>query len=89
MNQRALRQLFTETSDRSHATCYTIHVSVLEIYNEMIRDLLGGDPTSKLEVKMNPEGGVHVPGLTFKEVHCVEDVNDVSWLRSNWLVIYW
>ena len=41
------------------------------------RDLLSTDPNQKLDVKMAPEGGVHVPGLTSYEVSCVDDVNQV------------
>ncbi len=31
-----------------------------------------------MEVKMSPEGGLHVPGLTSNEVHTVDDVNRVT-----------
>ena len=37
INQRALRHLFAETADRHLEWRYSISVSVLEIYNEMIR----------------------------------------------------
>ena len=77
INQRALQELFRETSDRSNEWDYTISVSCIEIYNESIRDLLGSNPTSKLDVKLNPGGGVHVPGLSQYEVSSAEDVNNV------------
>ncbi len=35
-----------------------------------------------MEVKMSPEGGLHVPGLTSNEVHTVDDVNRVTTLTS-------
>ncbi|CAI5465280.1 unnamed protein product [Closterium sp. Yama58-4] len=57
-----------------------IVVSVLEVYNDTIRDLLaptGGHaaPNSKkgLEVKQRPEGGNYVPGLVEQEVGSVEE----------------
>ncbi|KAJ8303081.1 hypothetical protein KUTeg_019477 [Tegillarca granosa] len=40
INQRALQELFRETSDKGKDWSYTITVSVIEIYNETIRDLL-------------------------------------------------
>lgn len=78
INQRALQELFRETSDKGKDWSYTITVSVIEIYNETIRDLLNDDTANKLEVKMNPDGsGLYVPGLSFVQVETVEDVNEV------------
>lgn len=42
------------------------------------RDLLSGDPSYKMEVKMKSDGGLHVPGLCSEEVKSVEDVNQVG-----------
>ncbi|XP_038070425.1 kinesin-like protein KIFC3 isoform X2 [Patiria miniata] len=78
INQRALQHLFQETEQRTEEWDYTITVSVMEIYNEQLRDLLGDDPQFKLEIKMNPDGsGLYVPGLCEVEVDCVDDVNEV------------
>lgn len=77
INQRTLAMLFKETEDRGQDWTFTITVSVMEIYNEMIRDLLSGDPSYKMEVKMKSDGGLHVPGLCSEEVKSVEDVNQV------------
>ncbi|XP_041376405.1 kinesin-like protein KIFC3 isoform X2 [Gigantopelta aegis] len=77
INQRAIQELFKEISERGSDWDYSISVSVLEIYNEAIRDLLSEDSTYKLEVKLNPEGGYHVPGLVCVQVNSVEDVNKV------------
>ncbi|CAG2246937.1 KIFC2_3 [Mytilus edulis] len=78
INQRALKELFSETSTRVGDWQFTITVSAIEIYNEMIRDLLSDDPSYKMEVKMNPEGGgLYVPGLSFVEVSTVAHVNEV------------
>lgn len=63
INQRALSQLFDEADDRSKDWSFNIQVSVLEIYNEMVRDLLNNSgSTDKLEIKLNQEGNLHVPG---------------------------
>ncbi|KAL4234031.1 microtubule motor [Mactra antiquata] len=75
INQRALKELFTETSSRLDWE-YTITLSVIEIYNEMIRDLLGEDTGYKMEVKMNPDGGYHIPGLSYVVVKSPDDVNE-------------
>ena len=37
INQRALQELFNETAERSREWEFTISVSVMEIYNEMLR----------------------------------------------------
>ncbi|XP_067052356.1 kinesin-like protein KIFC3 isoform X2 [Acropora muricata] len=76
INQRAITLLFEETRDRGVNWQFTINVSVLEIYNEMLRDLLGEDPSQKLEIRKGPSG-LFVPGLTEKEVKTVEDVNEI------------
>ncbi|KAL3858961.1 hypothetical protein ACJMK2_009206 [Sinanodonta woodiana] len=77
INQRALQELFHMIEERGVDWEYTVTVSVLEIYNEMIRDLLGDDISFKMEVKMNPEGGLYIPGLSYVKVASVEDVNKV------------
>ncbi|XP_069113930.1 kinesin-like protein KIFC3 isoform X2 [Argopecten irradians] len=79
INQRALRELFRETSSRGCDWTYKITVTVLEIYNEVIRDLLTptDDTTTKLDIKMNTDGQLYVPGLCIKQVKSVEDVNKV------------
>lgn len=41
------------------------------------RDLLGDDTSYKMEVKMNPDGGYHIPGLCYVSVKSVADVNEV------------
>ena len=56
---------------------FTILVSFVEIYNEMLRDLLSVDPTSKLNIKQNKDGSHYVPGLTHVRVKNVKDVNEV------------
>ncbi|XP_064640598.1 kinesin-like protein KIFC3 isoform X2 [Lineus longissimus] len=76
INQRALIQLFREIESRGKDWSFTVTVSVMEIYNEMLRDLLSSDPTQKLEIKMLPNGGLHVPSLTIVEVKNVDDVNE-------------
>lgn len=47
VNYRTLERLFEIAKERSETFTYNISVSVLEVYNEQIRDLLGASPASK------------------------------------------
>ena len=76
INQRALLELFSLVEERQADYDYSIVVSVLEIYNECVRDLLAVDPTMKLDIKQSPDG-VYVPGLTQVAVSQLEEVNEV------------
>ena len=40
-------------AEEDEDTIFDVRVSYIEIYNEEIRDLLGEDPTQKLEIKVN------------------------------------
>ncbi|KAL5022914.1 hypothetical protein ScPMuIL_002069 [Solemya velum] len=77
INQRALQLLFEMIAEKGIDWSYTITVSVMEIYNEIIRDLLNEDTSCKMEVKMSAEGGLYVPGLTYYKVESVDDVYQV------------
>lgn len=47
VNYRTLQQLFNIVKERRETFVYDISVSVLEVYNEQIRDLLASSPSSK------------------------------------------
>ncbi|XP_078608342.1 kinesin-like protein KIFC3 isoform X1 [Branchiostoma floridae x Branchiostoma japonicum] len=83
INQRALGELFQIVEEGNKDWSYSITVNVIEIYNEMVRDLLGSDPTEKLDIKLHNEGGLHVPGLTYTQVDSLDDVNDVFQVAIN------
>ncbi|KAL7223510.1 hypothetical protein ACSBR1_025041 [Camellia fascicularis] len=69
VNYRTLEELFKISDERSETFTYNISVSVLEVYNEQIRDLLAASPTSKkLEIKQASEGFHHVPGIVEAKV---------------------
>eukprot|EP01135_Chromosphaera_perkinsii_P011578 Nk52_evm17s2449 gene=Nk52_evmTU17s2449 len=79
VNVRALKSLFEITRNRSEVN-FEISVSMLEIYNEQIFDLLQ-DPSEanlkrKLDVKMGPRGN-YVPGLLEEEVVSEKSVMSV------------
>ncbi|KAM3928590.1 uncharacterized protein RB166_006548 [Leptodactylus fuscus] len=70
INQQALQALYQEMEARRGLWTYSVSLSMVEIYNEVIRDLLSRDPQDKLDIKLLPDGSgqLHVPGLISKEV---------------------
>ncbi|XP_059908969.1 kinesin-like protein KIFC3 [Gadus macrocephalus] len=78
INQRALKHLFNEIEERKDMWSYTVNVSSVEIYNELLRDLLSKDG-EKLDIKINPDGTgqLHVPGLRVTEVKGFQHIKKV------------
>ena len=77
VNTRALEDLFRKSDARRGEWKDTITVSLLEVYNEEIRDLLSDSRSEeKLEVKIGPNGN-HVPGLVSRHVNNIEAVLDL------------
>lgn len=77
VNYRTLEELFRVSEERSDIMRYQLFVSMLEVYNEKIRDLLVEDadqPAKKLEVKQSAEGTQEVPGLSEVPVHKTDEV---------------
>ncbi|CAI5778819.1 KIFC2 isoform X1 [Podarcis lilfordi] len=76
INQRALQALYQEMEAKRDVWKYSVSLSMVEIYNEVIRDLLARDPHEKLDVKLNPDGSgqLHVPGLTSVEVDSLRQI---------------
>ena len=58
-------------------TEYLISCSYLESYNEEIRDLLAVDTKKKLDLKEDPNKGVHVKSLSVEVVGDVAGINAV------------
>jgi kinesin family protein C2/C3 len=74
VNTRSLQELFDRKSERVKEYQDEITVSVMEIYNEQIRDLLAQDAAStNLQVRQGPTGNF-VPGLTVVPVHALDEV---------------
>ncbi|KAM9352766.1 kinesin-like protein KIFC3 [Symphorus nematophorus] len=78
INQRALKHLFSEIEERKDMWSYTVSVSSVEIYNEVLRDLLSKDG-EKLDIKINPDGTgqLHVPGLRVIEVKSFQHIKKI------------
>ncbi|KAH7847341.1 hypothetical protein Vadar_024947 [Vaccinium darrowii] len=84
VNYRTLEQLFKVAEERKDTYTYKISVSVLEVYNEQIRDLLATSSTSKkLEIRQASEGAHHVPGIVEARVENIKEVWDVLQAGSN------
>ncbi|CAL2269188.1 unnamed protein product [Prunus armeniaca] len=77
VNYRTLEELFRISKDRGGFMRYELCVSMLEVYNEKIRDLLvdsTNQPTKKLEIKQVAEGTIDVPGLVEARVYGFEEM---------------
>ncbi|KAL0443659.1 UNVERIFIED_CONTAM: Kinesin-like protein KIN-14Q [Sesamum latifolium] len=88
VNYRTLEKLFDIIEERKNTFRYEVSVSVLEVYNEQIRDLLVSDSQTglsakRLEIKQVGEGGHHVPGLVEAHVNNVSEVWEVLRTGSN------
>ena len=77
INYRALDDLFSLNAQRASEVDYTIHVQLLEIYNEQLRDLLvdtGDGPRPRLDIRNTERAGYNVPNATRVRVTCSDDV---------------
>ncbi|XWS57542.1 hypothetical protein CRYUN_Cryun09bG0183400 [Craigia yunnanensis] len=77
VNYRTLEELFRVSGDRGGLMKYELFVSMMEVYNEKIRDLLGensNQPTKRLEIKQATDGTQEVPGLVEARVYSTEEV---------------
>ena len=68
-----LRQLFREIELRADEFVYDVTLSYLEIYNELIRDLLNPD-AGFLDLREDPLQGPTVAGITEYRAGCVDEV---------------
>ncbi|XP_008569976.1 PREDICTED: kinesin-like protein KIFC2, partial [Galeopterus variegatus] len=80
---RALQSLFREMGVGGQ---HRVTLSMVEIYNEAVRDLLAPGPLERLAVRQGPEGqgGIQVAGLTHWDVPNLETLHQMLSLgRSN------
>eukprot|EP01039_Chlorochromonas_danica_P008825 gene8825-9728_t len=79
VSPRALAELFRQVNELAESWTYTLTLSMLEIYNETIRDLLDTGKSGvkdKLEIRQTPEGNT-VPGLTEVTITNMEQVSQL------------
>ncbi|CAA2986352.1 kinesin KIN-14S [Olea europaea subsp. europaea] len=77
VNYRTLEELFRASNERRSIMTFEISVSMLEVYNEKIKDLLvenSNQPAAKLEIKQSFEGTQEVPGLVEARVYSTDEV---------------
>jgi len=74
VNYRALAELFRLCEERSAAFSCHIQISMLEIYNESLRDLISGKTETRLEIKLGPDGKPYVPDLIWIPVEQLDHV---------------
>ncbi|XP_054564193.1 kinesin-like protein KIFC2 isoform X2 [Eptesicus fuscus] len=74
---RALQSLFREMRAGGHPR---VTLSMVEIYNEAVRDLLAPGPPERLAVRQGPagQGGIQVAGLTYWDVPNLETLHQIS-----------
>ncbi|KAK8689082.1 hypothetical protein V6N13_087813 [Hibiscus sabdariffa] len=77
VNYRTLEELFRVAGERGGVMKYELFVSMMEVYNEKIRDLLGessNQPTKRLDIKQAADGTQEVPGVVEASVYSTEEV---------------
>ena len=81
VNIRALDKLFAVAGERDVDTAYSIRISLLEIYNERIQDLLSATPTQQLKA-IQTATGMQVQDLTYVAVSSAAQVLDALTMGS-------
>ncbi|KAL3993975.1 Kinesin motor domain family protein [Acanthocheilonema viteae] len=74
--QRSLMHLFRIAKERLNDIDYIISISMLEIYNEKIRDLLSNDKNN-LPIRIGNDGMLDIPGLRVLNVNTLEEVQEI------------
>ena len=76
--KRSLEELFRIKEQRKETHDYTLSVSMVEIYNETIRDLLvpkgKADETTLLEIRKTKDGRNYLPNANTIKVECEDDI---------------
>lgn len=72
---RSAKEMFRLISERENPEeSYSLEMSVCEIYNNEVRDLLAGKNASRLDIVTSSEGATEIPSLVTKTVTTVQEV---------------
>lgn len=72
---RSAKELLRLVSERENPEeSYSLEMSVCEIYNNEVRDLLSGKNASRLDIVTSSEGATEIPSLVTKAVTTVQEV---------------
>ncbi|KAD2393885.1 hypothetical protein E3N88_40862 [Mikania micrantha] len=79
VNYRSLNDLFDIQQQRKNMIAYEVRVQMLEIYNEMVRDLLSSDVANKKypfydKIRLGTQDGINVPDAALIPVSKTDDV---------------
>ncbi|KAL8227950.1 hypothetical protein R6Q57_015534 [Mikania cordata] len=78
VNYRSLNDLFDIQQQRKNMIAYEVRVQMLEIYNEMVRDLLSSDGANKkypfYKIRLGTQEGINVPDAALIPVSKTDDV---------------
>ena len=72
---RLVGDLFKQAEEKRQTTVFEIKASYVEIYNEVIRDLLGKGTNLRLQ-ENSKSGDVHMVGCTVNTVGCQQDIEE-------------
>ncbi|XP_040895119.1 kinesin-like protein KIN-14S [Toxotes jaculatrix] len=75
VNIRSVRELLRICAEKEKVS-YTLKISMLEIYNDTLNDLLTKSPGAALDIRVQGKS-VSVPGLTQTQVHTEADILNV------------
>eukprot|EP00056_Hartaetosiga_gracilis_P008776 m.126183 g.126183 ORF g.126183 m.126183 type:complete len:869 (-) comp12989_c1_seq1:243-2849(-) len=81
VNKRAIQELL-DTCNAKQEVDFTISVSLLEVYNEKIFDLLSGDRSKSLKIHNGPNG-IYVGDLLTEEITTQQDVLELMQRGDN------
>ncbi|CAH3032783.1 unnamed protein product [Porites lobata] len=75
---RSAKEMFRLISERENPDeSYSLEMSVCEIYNNEVRDLLAGKNASRLDIVTSSEGATEIPSLVTRPVNTVQEVMTV------------
>mmetsp|Transcript_29343 Transcript_29343/g.47373 ORF Transcript_29343/g.47373 Transcript_29343/m.47373 type:complete len:507 (-) Transcript_29343:164-1684(-) len=80
VNMRAIEEVLKVSQMRSDEITYEIRMSILEIYNEEVRDLLAPANSAakqKLEIRRDPNAGNYVQDLSESNISSMEEVESL------------